>query len=285
MKRLLLKFLFTVLFLTLLISCKKEKQEIISDIDIGDRNNADIKSDPKNIYHSKYTNVVKIQGRYVEKESSVEYFSLGGREEGEYIGDDIFEAIRLGSLQRVIDIIEENNSMLRLEFKEEDYNRYNAFMANLYNMSNATTLMFAVFYRDMGIIKYLLDISDKILDDTSKKQYLLAVDIDGWNAFTWACAVGTVDIIKMLVEEYPDYVYWESILGATGLHMAASQGNFPVLDYLVKDLGMSVTAEDYDGDSVSDYAHFAQNEETLEAISRLEVWEKKNAEWIRLLTK
>lgn len=274
MKRILLNFLFVVLFLTLLISCKKGKEETVFEIGNDNINNVYIKSNTKNIYHSKYTNVVKIQGRYVEKESYLEYFSLGGREEGEYIGDDIFEAISLASLQRVIDIIEENNSMLRLELTEG--HKYNVFMENVYNISGATTLMYAVFHRDMGIIKYLLDISDKILDDTNKKQYLLAVDIDGWNAFTWACGVGTVDIIKMLVEEYPDYVYWESIRGANGLHMAASQGNIPVLDYLVKDLGMSVTAKDYDGDSPS---YYAQNEETLEALYRLEVWEMNNAEW------
>lgn len=268
MKRILLNFLFVVLFLTLLISCKKEKEETVLEIGNDSINNVYIKSNPKNIYHSKYTNVVKIQGKYLERDDYSKYFSLGEREEGIYSNYDIFDAIRFGSLQRVIEIVEYNSALL-FELQDEKIYEYNQFMDEDYKVSEATTLMFAIFHRDMGIIKYLLDSIEKIHDDKTQEWYLEATDSDGWNAFMWACGVGTADIIKMLVEKYPDYIYSQNSYGANGLHMAALNGNIPVFDYLVKDLGMDITSTDDDWENVYDYA---KNEETDEALKKLEDW-------------
>ena len=63
MKRILLNFLFLTLILFTIIYCKKEN-ETVEEENIY---NAYVKGNPNNIYHSKYSNVVKIQGRYVEK--------------------------------------------------------------------------------------------------------------------------------------------------------------------------------------------------------------------------
>lgn len=265
MNKIFLNFLFIILFLILLVSCKKEKQETNLEIDNDNIHDIYIKNNLKNIYHSKYTNVVKIQGKYVERDDYFEYFYFGGRVEGEYNGYDIFDAIRFGSLQKVIEITEENNSSLLFEINNEEL-EYNKFMDDDYNVNGATTLILAIFYRDIGIIKYLLDSSEKMLDDTTKEWYLLDADNDGWNAFAWACAVGTVDIIKTVVEKYPDYVYWKTSYGANGLHMASLSGNISVFDYLVNDLGLDINSSDNNGDNV---LYYSKDAKTSEALLRL----------------
>ena len=75
MKRILLNFLFLTLILFTIIYCKKEN-ETVEEENIYDTY---VKGNPNNIYHSKYSNVVKIQGRYVEKANNSFYLTLGGK--------------------------------------------------------------------------------------------------------------------------------------------------------------------------------------------------------------
>ena len=253
MKQTFLRFLFLTLILFTIIYCKKEN-ETVEEENIY---NAYVKGNPNNIYHSKYSNVVKIQGRYVEKTNNSFYLTLGGREEGKY--DEyynIFEAIHFRSLQRVAEIIESDNSQIEAEFDNNDETEYNEFTDHYYIIDGANPLSFAVFYRDIGIVKYLLD-------NINDESVLLHRDEDGWNAFAYACAVGTLDIIKALIQKYPDFVNWENSYGANGLHMAALQGNIPVLDYLVNDLKMDINSTDDDGDGILDYARGDETEEAL----------------------
>ena len=260
MKRILLNFLFLTLILFTIIYCKKEN-ETVEEENIY---NAYVKGNPNNIYHSKYSNVVKIQGRYVEKANNSFYLTLGGREEDKYDENyNIFEAIRFGSLQRVAEIIEADNSQIEAELYndgEEEYEEYNEFMDNYYNIYGINPLSFAVFYRDMGIFQYLLD-------NINDESVLLHRDEDGWNAFAYACGFGTVDIIKALIQKYPDFVNWKNDFGANGLHMAALHGNIPVLDYLVNDLKIDINSTDDEGRGVLYYAK--DDEETEDALIKL----------------
>ena len=259
MKQTFLRFLFLTLILFTIIYCKKEN-ETVEEENIY---NAYVKGNPNNIYHSKYSNVVKIQGRYVEKTNNSFYLTLGGREEGKYDENyNIFEAIRFGSLQRVAEIIEADNSQIEAELYndgEEEYEEYNEFTDNYYNIYGINPLSFAVFYRDIGIVQYLLD-------NINDESVLLHGDVDGWNAFAYACAVGTVDIIKALIQKYPDFVNWENFYGANGLQMAALQGNIPVLDYLVNDLKIDINSRNDVGEGV---LYYAKDEETEEALIKL----------------
>ena len=258
MKRILLNFLFLTLILFTIIYCKKEN-ETVEEENIY---NAYVKGNPNNIYHSKYSNVVKIQGRYVEKTNNSFYLTLGGREEGKYDENyNIFEAIRFGSLQRVAEIIEADNSQIEAELYndgEEEYEEHNEFTGNYYNIYGINPLSFAVFYRDIGIVKYLLD-------NINDESVLLHRDEDGWNAFAYACAVGTLDIIKALIQKYPDFVNWEKD-EKNGLHMASLYGNISVLDYLVNDLKIDINSTNDEGEGVLDYA---KNEETKDALIKL----------------
>lgn len=259
MKRILLNFLFLTLILFTIIYCKKEN-ETVEEENIY---NAYVKGNPNNIYHSKYSNVVKIQGRYVEKANNSFYLTLGGREEGKYDENyNIFEAIRFGSLQRVAEIIEADNSQIEAELYndgEEEYEEHNEFTGNYYNIYGINPLSFAVFYRDIGIVQYLLD-------NINDESVLLHGDVDGWNAFAYACVVGTVDIIKALIQKYPDFVNWEDSYGANGLHMASLNGNISVLDYLVNDLKIDINSRNDVGEGV---LYYANDEETEEALIKL----------------
>ena len=275
MKRILLNFLFLTLILFMIIYCKKEN-ETVEEENIY---NAYVKGNPNNIYHSKYSNVVKIQGRYVEKTNNSFYLTLGGREEDKYdektnnsfyltLGGreegkydenyNIFEAIRFGSLQRVAEIIESDNSQIEVEFDNNGESEYNEFTDHYYIIDGVNPLSFALFYRDIGIVKYLLD-------NINDESVLLHRDEDGWNAFAYACAFGTLDIIKALIQKYPDFVNWEND-GANGLHIASSNGNISVFDYLVNDLKIDINSTNYEGKGV---LYFANDEETEEALIKL----------------
>lgn len=255
MKRILLNFLFLTLILFTIIYCKKEN-ETVEEENIY---NAYVKGNPNNIYHKKYTNVVKIQGRYVEKTNNSFYLTLGGREEGKYDENyNIFEAIGFGSLQRVAEIIESDNSQIEAEFDNDGEEEYNKFTEDYYTIDGVNPLSYAVYYRDMGIVQYLLD-------NINDESVLLHRDEDGWNAFAYACAFGTLDIIKALIQKYPDFVNWEKD-EKNGLHMASLYGNISVLDYLVNDLKMDINATDDDGYGV---LYYAKDEETKEALIKL----------------
>ena len=257
MKRILLNFLFLTLILFTIIYCKKEN-ETVEEENIY---NAYVKGNTNNIYHKQYTNVVKIQGRYVEKTNNSFYLTLGGREEGKYDENyNIFEAIRFGSFQRVAEIIEADNSQIEAEFDNNGESEYNEFTDDIYIIDGANPLSFAVFYRDIGIVQYLLD-------NINDESVLLHRDEDGWNAFAYACGFGTVDIIKALIQKYPDFVNWKNDFGANGLHMAALHGNIPVLDYLVNDLKIDINSRNDVGEGVLYYAK--KDEETEEALIKL----------------
>ena len=255
MKQTFLRFLFLTLILFTIIYCKKEN-ETVEEENIY---NAYVKGNPNNIYHSKYSNVVKIQGRYVEKTNNSFYLTLGGREEGKYDENyNIFEAIGFGSLQRVAEIIESDNSQIEAEFDNDGEEEYNKFTEDYYTIDGVNPLSYAVYYRDMGIVQYLLD-------NINDESVLLHRDEDGWNAFAYACAFGTVDIIKALIQKYPDFVNWKNPQGANGLHMAALYGNISVFDYLVNDLKIDINST-YEGKGV---LYCARDEETEEALIKL----------------
>ena len=255
MKQTFLRFLFLTLILFTIIYCKKEN-ETVEEENIYDTY---VKGNPNNIYHSKYSNVVKIQGRYVEKTNNSFYLTLGGREEGKYDENyNIFEAIGFGSLQRVAEIIESDNSQIEAEFDNDGEEEYNKFTEDYYTIDGVNPLSFAVYYRDMGIIQYLLD-------NINDESVLLHRDEDGWNAFAYACAFGTLDIIKALIQKYPNFVNWEKD-EKNGLHMASLYGNISVLDYLVNDLKMDINATDDDGYGV---LYYAKDEKTAEALIKL----------------
>ena len=84
MKKLLL--ISFVLIIVLVISCSKKEDDSIN-------NNYVYVSDSNNIHHKTYSNVVKIQGKFVNINSA---FSYADREEGEYSENyDILEAIKI----------------------------------------------------------------------------------------------------------------------------------------------------------------------------------------------
>ena len=93
MKRIL--FIILIVLSVVLFSCKKE-----SEVSVNNNNKVYV-SDPNNIYHKEYTNVVKVNGKFVDTKSAYA-FAYEGREEGEYSEEyDIFDAIRNHSLKRV----------------------------------------------------------------------------------------------------------------------------------------------------------------------------------------
>ena len=220
MKKLLL--ISFILIIVLVISCGKKEEASIN-------NNSMYVSNTDNIYHKTYTNVVKIQGKYVNINST---FYYGNRKEGEYSEDyDIFEAIKNHSLKRVIELIEKGNNINQIHNSNSIYNEFTDYT---YPVENAIPLMFAVFYRDLGIMKYLLDNgADPHIKDNN-----------GLNSFLWACGVGNVDVIKMLVQADPDLVNSQNMYGDNGLYVAVLNENVEVFEYLVNDLGIDINSID-----------------------------------------
>ncbi|MEI0606439.1 ankyrin repeat domain-containing protein [Brachyspira pulli] len=238
--------LISLLSIILILSCGKKEETSVSI-----SNNSVYVSDPDNIYHKTYTNVVKVQGKYVNMNSA---FSYGNRKEGEYSEEyDIFEAIQNHSLKRVQELIEEGEDIDQTYFGDT---LYSEFMNDSYAVDGATPLIFAIFYRDLGIMKYLLD--------NGADPYIK--DDDGWNTFLWACGTGNVDVIKMLVQSNPDLVDTQNIYDANGLHMAALNNNVEVFEYLVKDLGIDINSTDEDGDGV---LYYADEDEAIEKLKEL----------------
>ena len=216
-----------LLSIILIISCGKKEE---ANVSINGKTS--YVSAPENIYHKTYTNVVKIQGKFVNMNTSLSY---AGREEGEYSEEyDIFEAIENHSLQRVMELIEQGKDINQTY--SGDY-LYSEFMNGSYPAEGTTPLIFAIFYRDLGIMKYLLDNGADIY----------VKDDDGWNVFLWACGTGNVDVIKMLIQADPDIVNSTRIYNVNGLHVAASNNNTEVFEYLVRDLGFDINSTDEDG--------------------------------------
>ena len=139
--------LISLLSIILIVSCGKKERTSVSI-----SNNSVYVSDPNNIYHKTYTNVVKVQGKFVNMNA----YSFADRKEGEYNeNDDIFSAIQNRSLKRVMELIEEGEDINQTY----DYSDtiYSEFMDDDYAANGTTPLIFAIFYRDLGIMKYLLD--------------------------------------------------------------------------------------------------------------------------------
>ena len=242
MKKLLL--ISFILMITFIVSCSRKEEASIS-------NNSVYVSDPENVYHKTYTNVVKIQGKFVNINS---IFSYGNREEGEYSEDyDIFEAIENHSLKRVMELIVEGED---IDQTYSDRIKYSEFMDDNYVIGGGTPLIFAIFYRDLGIMKYLLDNG---ADPHIKYN-------NGLNSFLWACGVGNIDVIKMLVEFDSDLVDSQDRFDANGLHIAARNDNVEVFEYLVKDLSIDVNSTNEYGEKVLDYA---EKDETIEKLKEL----------------
>ena len=243
MKKLLL--ISFVLMITFIISCGKKEEASIN-------NNSVYVSDPNNIYHKTYTNVVKVQGKFVNMNSD---FSYADREEGEYSEEyDIFEAIKNHSLKRVQELIEEEGEDIDQTYFGDSL--YSDFLESSYSADGTTPLIFAIFYRDLGIMKYLLD---KGADPYIK-------DNDGWNSFLWACGTGNVNVIKMLVQSDSDLVDSKNIFEANGLHAAAMYENVEVFEYLVNTLGFDINSTDGDGDGV---LYYAEKDEAIEKLKEL----------------
>ncbi|MEI0529800.1 ankyrin repeat domain-containing protein [Brachyspira intermedia] len=239
--------LVSLLSIILIVSCGKKEETSVSI-----SNNSVYVSDPNNIYHKTYTNVVKVQGKYVSMNAA---FSYGNRKEGEYSKEyDIFEAIQNHSLKRVQELIEEEGEDIDQTYFGDSL--YSEFMDDSYAIDGGTPLIFAVFYRDLGIMKYLLD---KGADPYIK-------DDDSWNAFLWACGTGNVDVIKMLVQSDSDLVNSKNMYDANGLHMAALNDNVEVFEYLVNDLGIDINSTDEDGDGV---LYYANEDAALEKLREL----------------
>ncbi|MEI0496164.1 ankyrin repeat domain-containing protein [Brachyspira intermedia] len=230
MKKLLL--ISFVLMITFIVSCSRKEEASIS-------NNSVYVSDPENVYHKTYTNVIKIQGKFVNINPA---FYYGNRKEGEYSEEyDIFEAIKNHSLKRVMELIEEGEDINQ---NDRDFTMYSEFIDSHYIIESATPLIFAIFYRDLGIMKYLLD--------NGADPYIK--DDKGLNSFLWACCVGSVDVIKMLVEFDSDLVDSKDRFDANGLHIVARNDNVEVFEYLVNDLSIDVNSTNEYGEKVLDYA-------------------------------
>ena len=233
MKKLLL--ISFVLMITFIVSCGKKEEASVSI-----SNNAVYVSSPENVYHKTYTNVVKIQGKFLNINS---IFSYGNREEGEYSEEyDIFEAIKNHSLKRVIELIEKGNNINQIHNSDSIYSEFTDYT---YPVENAIPLMFAVFYRDLGIMKYLLD--------NGADPYIK--DSNGWNSFLWACGSGNADVIKMLAEFDSNLVYSKNNYDVNGLHCAAMYDNIEVIEYLVNTLAFDINSKDKYGNGVLYYAN------------------------------
>ena len=244
MKKLLL--ISFILMITFIVSCGKKEETSVSI-----SNNSVYVSDPENVYHKTYTNVVKIQGKFVNMNSA---FSYDDREEGEYSEEyDIFEAIKNHSLKRVMELIGEGED---IDQNDRDFIMYSEFMESHYIIEGATPLIFAIFYRDLGIMKQLLD---NVADPYIKNE-------NGRNSFLWACGVGNVDVIKMLVEFDSDLVNSLNVYGSNGLHIAAGSNNVEVFEYLVNDLGIDVNSTNEYGNRV---LYYAEKDETIEKLKEL----------------
>ena len=242
MKKLLL--ISFILMITFIVSCSRKEEASIS-------NNSVYVSDPENVYHKTYTNVVKIQGKFVNINPA---FYYGNRKEGEYSEEyDIFEAIKNHSLKRVMELIEDGEDINQ---NDRDFTMYSEFIDSHYIIESATPLIFAIFYRDLGIMKYLLDNG---ADPYIKNE-------NGRNSFLWACGVGNIDVIKMLVEFDSDLVDSQDRFDANGLHIAARNDNVEVFEYLVKDLSIDVNSTNEYGEKVLDYA---EKDETIEKLKEL----------------
>ena len=225
MKRIL--FIILIVLSVVLFSCKKE-----SEVSVNNNNKVYV-SDPNNIYHKEYTNVVKVNGKFVDTKSAYA-FAYEGREEGEYSEEyDIFDAIRNHSLKRVAELIENDNQLIN-DTISTDESEYSEFMDDSYSIDGATPLIFAIFYRDLGIMKYLLD--------NGADPYIK--DDKGLNSFLWACCVGNIDVIKMLVQADPDLVNSQNMYGDNGLYIAVLNENVEVFEYLVNDLGIDINSID-----------------------------------------
>jgi hypothetical protein len=96
-----------------------------------------------------------------------------------------------------------------------------------------------------GIKNYLI---------THTKASILQKDKDGRNALYYALFNGDVEIIRVLVEYGFNPIDIDNQTGATALHLAASEGNFDLVVYLVVSVKMNVNVLDKNGRNPLYYA-------------------------------
>lgn len=123
-----------------------------------------------------------------------------------------------------------------------------------------------------------------VLEHLRATSHLLVADTqdaEGWTALHWACAVGDVEILELLLEQSPINTCLRTLAGETVLHLAAREGDMAVLGTLLTTrparqagqlLTMALvrtegeqTAEDY----AVDAGHFACGTLILERIQEL----------------
>ena len=241
------KFIIIFTIIVLLISCNQKQSNDDTTF---------IYDNKSSIYHNDYSNVVKINGKYVIYDVLSSYILLGGRKEGIYSTDyDIFNAIKNHSLKRVSDLIENDNFLKnkRIEYRELLYNDFTYYN---YSINNTTPIIVSIFYRDLGIFKYLLD----------RNSDLYINDDDGWNSFLWACAVGNTYIIKELINKDSSLIKSVDNNGANGLLLAANNNNIEVIEYLVNDLGLDINSTDYDGNNI---LYYSSSNDIIDLVKKL----------------
>ena len=101
-----------------------------------------------------------------------------------------------------------------------------------------TPLMWAVIYDNLKSVKYLIE-KDANIEDS---------DVNGWNAFMFACAKGYMNIVKYILEIYPDIINKKSKSKETALMIAADNGKLDVVEYLL-DNNASIKDQNINGDT------------------------------------
>ncbi len=88
------------------------------------------------------------------------------------------------------------------------------------------------------------------------------VDKKGWSAFLYACAMGHLDVVKLLLDSNAYRKMLPSSGGETGLLLACGGGHVKVAKYLIEK-GASVTERDKDGGTAFIFSAFSGNVEML----------------------
>ena len=106
------------------------------------------------------------------------------------------------------------------------------------NKESITPLMWAVIYDNLKSVKYLIEKNVDIEES----------DVNGWNAFMFACAKGYMNIVKYILDLYPDIINKKSKSKETALMIASDNGRFDVVEYLL-DNNASIKDQNINGDT------------------------------------
>lgn len=88
----------------------------------------------------------------------------------------------------------------------------------------------------MAVLASNLPALQVVLEHLRATSHLLVADTqdaEGWTALHWACAVGDVDILDLLLEQSPINICLRTVAGETVLHLAAREGDMAVLSTLL----------------------------------------------------